>query len=610
MPIFSNRKRVMRIASVVTPLLVFAACGMGCSSRKSFLNEDEQSGRKIFNFARTAAHRSLDPVKQFDEASSDLVSNLYDTVLDYAYLKRPYQLEPGLAESMPQKQTDGVTYIFKLRKGVLFNDDACFAGGKGRELTADDVIYTLKRFADANVNVLSYPLMAGFISGMDRFREETKKLGKGADYSRLDISGVRKLGSHEFSIELTKPNPLALYPFAMSQLSIVPHEAVEKYGEEFERHPVGSGPFVIKDMSRRGEMILVKNPRYWEKYPVEGEPGDSEAGLLEPAGKPLPLVDEVRMPLIEEAQPRILSFQKGELDMVGIDKDNFANFMKSDGGKIVLLPEWQNRIRMYAIPGMSMENFKFNMKDPVVGGYTQKKKALRMAIAHALNVPGYIELMLNGRALPLKTIVPHPISGSEWTQPAEGFAFNRDLAKQRLAEAGYPDGRGLPAIAFEYRDATSQTRQSWEYVRNELASVGIKATANFQTFSAWLQKTERGNFQISSGGWQADYPDAENFYQLLYGANVPPGPNDGSYNNPEYNKLYQEIRFMENGPERFAKMARMNQIVREDVPVIPLFNQMRVGLVPLWVKYLKRNLMYNPPLKYVDIDLQRKAKGM
>jgi ABC-type transport system substrate-binding protein len=147
-------------------------------------------------------------------------------------------------------------------------------------------------------------------------------------------------------------------------------------------------------------------------------------------------------------------------------------------------------------------------------------------------------------------------------------------------------------------------------VRNELDSVGIKATANFQTFSAWIQKTELGNFQVSAGGWQADYPDAENFYQLLYGPNTPPGPNDGSYNNPEYNKLYEEMRLMENGPERFAKMARMNQIIMEDVPVILLFNQMRVGLVPQWVKYLKRNIMYNPPLKYVDIDLKRKAQGL
>jgi ABC-type transport system substrate-binding protein len=602
-------KTILRYSVLMTSLLLLGSCTKSCSSGGgSSVSSGE--GKKVFVYRRTEQYRSLDPVKQFDESSSEIISNVYDTLLSYDYLKRPYQLTPALLESMPEKQADGVTYNFKLRKGVLFNDDPCFPEGKGRELTADDVIYSLKRFADANTNVLSYPLMAGFVVGMDEFREETKKAGKAADYSKLDIAGIQKTGSHEFSIKFTRVNPLALYPFAMTQTSIVPREAVEKYGDEFERHPVGSGAYFIKDASRRGEIVLAKNPRYWDTYPTEGETGDQEAGFLESAGKPLPFIDEVRMPLIEESQPAILSFQKGDIDIVNIDKDNFSKFMKSENGNITLLPEWNGKIKMYAVPGLSMENFKFNMKDPVVGGYTPQKRALRQAIGYALNIPGYIELMMNGRALPLKTIVPHPIAGSEWTQPAEYFTYNREMAAKKLVEAGYPNGQGLPPIVFEYRSATTQVRQQWEFVRNELAQVGIQATANFQTFSAWLQKTERGNFQVSGAGWQADYPDAENFYQLMYGPNVPPGPNDGSYKNDEYDKLYEEIRFMENGPERFAKMARMNQILMEDAPNIILYNQMRVGLTTPWVKNMKRNLMFNPPLKYLDVDLKRKAQGM
>lgn len=604
-------KLFLRYSVLISSLVMIGSCTKSCgSSTKSFLNEDEQKGKKIFVYRRSEAFRSLDPVKQFDEASGDMVGNIFDTLLNYAYLKRPYELSPGLVEAMPEKQADGLTYLFKLRKGVMFNDDPCFPDGKGRELNADDVIYSMKRFADANVNVLSFPLMAGFVVGMDAFREETKKAGKTADYSKLEIEGIQKLGTHEFSIKFTAINPLALYPLAMTQTSIVPREAVEKYGDEFERHPVGSGPFFIKDMSRRGEIILAKNPRYWDTYPTEGEPEDGTSGLLEAAGKPLPFVDEIRMPLIEESQPAILSFQKGEVDLVAIDKDNFGKFLKSENGKITLLPEWQNKISTYAVPGLSMENFKFNMKDPIVGGYTPEKKALRQAIAYALNVPSYVELMMNGRALPLKSIVPQPIAGSEWTQPIEYFTYDKEMAKKKLAEAGFPDGQGLPEIVFEYRAATTQTRQQWEFVRNELAAVGIKATANFQTFSAWLQKTERGNFQVSAAGWQADYPDAENFYQLLYGPNVPPGPNDGAYDNAEYNKLYEEIRFMENGADRFAKMARMNDILKEDSPTVILYNQMRVGLLTPWTKNMKRHLMYNPPLKYLDVDLKRKAQGM
>ena len=165
----------------------------------------------------------------------------------------------------------------------------------------------------------------------------------------------------------------------MSQLSIVPHEAVDTYGDDFERHPVGSGAFFVKVLSRRGDMVLEKNSRYWGTYPSDGEAGDEAAGLLKDAGKKLPFVDEVHLPLIEEAQPRILSFQKGKLDLVGIDKNNFSNFLTDDNGRIVLKEQWKNRIQAYAVPGLSTEYFKFNMKDALVGGYSKEKIALRQA---------------------------------------------------------------------------------------------------------------------------------------------------------------------------------------------------------------------------------------
>jgi ABC-type transport system substrate-binding protein len=275
-----------------------------------------------------------------------------------------------------------------------------------------------------------------------------------------------------------------------------------------------------------------------------------------------------------------------------------------------LQPDWAAKVNFYAMPGLSSEYLKFNMKDSLMGGYTPQKKALRQAFAYAMNTAGYIELLLNGRAAQLHSIVPHPINGSEWTNPTTYLDYNVEMAKQKLAEAGYPEGKGLPEIAVEYRSTATTVRQQWEYVRDNLAKAGIKATANFQTFSAWLQKTEKGNFQVSGAGWQADYPDAENFFQLLYGKNTPPGPNDGSFDNAEYNKLYEEIRYMENGPDRYAKFARMNEIIKEDAPVVILYNQMRVGLMTPWVRNFKRNAMYNPPLKYVDIDLDRQAKGM
>ena len=301
---------------------------LGCTKSITEYNPDG-SVKKIFHYFRVAAHKSLDPQKQFDSASADMINVVYDTLLSYHYLKRPYQLTPNLVTQMPVLSEDGLTYRFDLRQDVYFVDDPCFKGGKGRQLNVDDVIYSIKRFADYNVNTLSYgTLMQGFVAGMDEFRAQTKNLGEEKTvYDNMRITGIRKTGPFQFEMTLTQPIPMALLPFAASQLAIVAKEAVAYYGIDFKHHPVGTGPFIISQYSRRGEMRLSKNPKYHRVYPSEGEPGDQENGLLRDAGKKLPLIDEVRMPLIEESQPRMLKFRRGRLDWVGVDKK--------------ILPKWQ-----------------------------------------------------------------------------------------------------------------------------------------------------------------------------------------------------------------------------------------------------------------------------
>jgi ABC-type transport system substrate-binding protein len=218
---------------------------------------------------RQEAYKTLDPVKQFDASSAELIQNVYDSLLEYDYLTRPYRMVPNLLAKMPELSADGLTYSFELRSDVRFVDDPCFPGGKGRPLVTDDVIYSLKRFAHGTLNVKSYTLWQGAVQGMDEFREQTQK---GADMNKLDIAGIKKIDDRKFTITLTKANPLALFPLAATQTSIVPREAVEKYGDQFEQHPVGTGPFKIKTLQRRGVTILEKNPNYHGVYPSEGEP--------------------------------------------------------------------------------------------------------------------------------------------------------------------------------------------------------------------------------------------------------------------------------------------------------------------------------------------------
>ncbi|HMI94545.1 MAG TPA: ABC transporter substrate-binding protein, partial [Polyangiales bacterium] len=478
-------------------------------------NQPGGDGRKVFRYgARVSSAKSLDPVKQFDAASAELIQNVYDSLLEYHYLKRPYELTPTLLRKMPELSADGLTYSFELRDDVRFIDDPCFPGGKGRPLVSDDVIYSFKRFADANTNDQSYVLWQGVVVGMDEFREQTRKLGKGGvRYDRLEIAGVHKLDAQRFTVRLNQPNPLALLPLASSQLAIHPREAVEHYKEEFERHPVGTGPFKMKVYSRRGVVILVKNPDYFGVYPSEGAPGDAEKGLLASAGKRLPLVDEVQMPLLEETQPAILQFLVGQLEWVAMDRDNFLKMAYRDHGGFHLKGDFARKFTIYSEPYLSMEYFFFNMDDPLVG----KNRALREAIAYGLDNAGFIAEMRNGRGAVLRSPVPLPIAGSQNDVVTDWFDYDLEAAKRKLVEAGYPGGKGLPPITIEYRSSNSMVRQEFEYRRANLAKIGIKMLPNFQTFSAFLDRVDRGNFQMMSGGWQADYPDAENFlYPLLH----------------------------------------------------------------------------------------------
>ncbi len=559
----------------------------------------EDGGRKILRIARRAEYKSLDPAGQFDSASAEIVTNVYDTLLEYHYLDRPYRLVPNLLSRMPERQADGVTYLFTLREGVRFSDDPAFPGGMGRELRAEDVIYTIKRFSDANVNSKSYVLMRNVVVGLDDFRAATREHGPGLDYSKYDVAGLQRDGDYRIKMRFTGENPLALYLFAMSPLSIVAREAVEHYGTDFERHPVGTGPFVLRQNDRRGTMILVKNPSYHGRYPERV--GDGGRLTWADTGPSLPFVDEVHLPLIEESQPAMLRFRKGGLDLHSVDRDNFIKMVERDpdGGFTLKLP-YDQYFRMYWAESLACEYIAFNMLDPLVG----KNRALRQAIAYALDVDEFIKIMLNGRAKRLRTIVPHPIAGSERDIDPDYYAYDPDKARAKLAEAGYPGGEGLPEIEFDFRSTQKEVRQGFEFVRHQLAMVGITAVARYHTFSAYLSRVESGNFQVSTSGWFADYPDAENFYQLLYSKNRPPGPNISAFEDAEYDRLYEETRFMVNGPERFSRFARMAEIVREEVPVILRYDRLAFGIYQKRLKHVTGHMMNTAPYKYFDLEVE------
>ncbi len=292
----------------------------------------QSAPQKVLTVARTSPFETLDPPRQFSLQTNDIVVMVYNSLLRFSYLQRPYQLEPDLLERLPELSADKLSYTLTLKKGLRFHDSPAFPGGKGREVTADDVLYSLRRYADARLNTKSWFAMEGAVAGLDAWRAATAKAAPGDDLMAVPVEGLQKLDALRLRIKLTKPNPLFLYTLAMSPTSVVPQEAVRHYGDQFGVNPVGTGPFTLKNAERKGVLQLLKNPHYHGVYPSAGAPGDAERGLLKDAGRKLPLLDAVHMPLIEEAQPTMLRFLSGELDRVAVDRANFSKMGRVEPG--------------------------------------------------------------------------------------------------------------------------------------------------------------------------------------------------------------------------------------------------------------------------------------
>jgi len=540
--------------------------------------------------------KGLDPAHADDLYSGTEVGRVYEGLLQYHYLKRPYVLIPNLAESMPEISADGKTLTFKLKKGVLFQDDASFkeTGGKGRELTAEDFIYSFKRLADPKVASSGWWVFDEKIAGLNEWRDAASKAGT-TDYAK-PVEGLKAMDRYTLQLKLTKRSAQFLYSLAMSFTCAVPHEAVEHYGKEFLNHPVGTGPFRLEEYNPASKLVWVKNPTYRkELYPSEGEPSDKENGNLVDAGKPLPFSDKLVVQVFVEQQPQWLTFLSGKLDASSIPKDNFAQAITS--GK-ELTPELKEKgIRLIIAPGLDITHDTFNMVDPLFG----KNKFLRQAISLAINEEPIIELFYNGRAIPAQGPIPPGIEGydPEFKNPYR--QFNLAKAKELLAKAGFPDGKGLAPIEFA-TVASSTSRQMTEYFEKSLSAIGVKVKVNSYSWPEFQAAVRNKRAQMWGQAWSADYPDAENFLALFYGKNVSPGPNDSNYQNPEFDRLYEKALTLQDTPARTAIYKQMVKMLVEDAPWIFGVHRLGYGLVQPWLKNYKQHDFDHSKAKYYRVD--------
>lgn len=564
----------------------------------------EANGTEL-NLSTPANIKGMDPAGAEDTYSAMEVLRVYEGLLEYHPFKRPYTLVPLLAESMPKIAKGGTEYIFKIRKGVLFQNDIAFPLGKGRELKAADFVYSLKRLADPKVQATGWWLLENRVLGLDEWRATALKTGH-ADYS-AKVDGLQAPDDTTLIIKLKKPVPQFLYALAMPYSAAVAQEVVEKYGSDFLNHPVGTGPFQVISYKPKEEIDYIKNPTYWgQTYPTEGALSDKEAGLLEDAGKKLPLVDRVSVRVIIEDQPRWLHFLQGDLDINGVPKDNFGQAIDENKN---LRPEFREKGMVLSKDvGMDLTYTAFNTDSDEIPQF--RNKHVRQAISLALDNREAIHTFYNDMATFAQTPIPPGIPGYDPNFKNPYRTNDLVLAKKLLADAGYPDGKGFPEITYDtLADTTS--RQMAEYVAKNLKNLGLQVKMNTDTWPTLLERIQRRQTQLWGLAWGADYPDAENFLQLFYGPNAQPGGMNGAYyRNKEYDRLFEKARSMPDSPERTRLYRQLAQMVAEDCPVVLDLHRIAVTLHQPWLRNWKHMEFANNGAKYlgVNMDLKRKLR--
>lgn len=577
-----------RLGLTLLALTLFA----GCTRRSN------DNGKKVLRLYFLDDVKSLDPVQANDQPSAEVLGHLFEGLVQYSYLGAPDSVIPAIAEALPTFANKGRLVTFKLRDGVTFQDDAAFPGGKGRALLASDFVYVLKRIADPRTGSSNWWMFEGVIEGLDEWRAKIES-ATGGDRDKLfdaDVAGLSAPDARTFVLKLKKSYPQLLQILAMPTAVAMAREVVEKYGPEIINHPVGTGPFRLKSWVRSSKVAVEKNPTFHgETYPSTGSEDDRSKGLLAAAGAKLPFVDEIQWDIIKEEQPRWLKFKKGELDLAEIPKDNF---LEAIDGRGELKEELASQgVRLHKYLSLTSWWIEFNLKDPVLG----KNKKLRQAISAAFDRSRALDILFSNRGILADAPLPVTVEGGS---DVAKFAYGYDLvkAKSLLAEAGFPDGKGLPELTFDLRGPGTTHRQMGELLKDNLGKVGIRLNILANSFPEALEKAKRSRFQMMLGGWAADYPDSENFMQLFYSGNKAPGTNTSNFANAEFDALYTQIRTQLPGPDRKKAVLKMVTILQEEVPGAYFYHEMKYRFSWKRLKNYKPHLFLYSFGKYLDVE--------
>ncbi|MDH5285989.1 MAG: ABC transporter substrate-binding protein [Betaproteobacteria bacterium] len=556
--------------------------------------------------AMPVAENGFDPQAVYDAYSSRICDAIFDALYTYDYFARPAKLVPNTADGLPQIADGGRTYTLKVRRGIFFAPHPAF-GGKPRELTAEDYVYSFKRILDPAVRSYSLHLLEGRLAGLDPVLAQARKAGK-LDYA-APIEGLKALDRHTLQVKFIEPNYSFQHVLATTAFAAVAKEVVAAKGDSAGRvmeDPVGTGPYRLAEWRRSQRIVLEANPSFRDvrfPAPPAGEPGDAAIakGL---AGRRLPLTPRIEVSIIEEAQPRLLAFRRGELDYVDVPSSLAETVLDGDKLKPDLAA---TGVRLLRQVDPSLAFTFFNMEDPVVGGYTPEKIALRRAITMANDRGSAVRILQNGQAMLATQMIPPPVPGHS-DALAMKDPFDPAGARALLDRFGYkdrdgdgfrelPDGR--PLVLKKGMTPTAADRAASELWTKNLAAIGIRTEFVVQKWPELNKMAEAGQLQVWNLAWIASIPDVDAFYSPLFSPNVGTS-NDARLKLADYDRAYERMRALPDGPERRALYKRMNELVAAYAPWILETYSYQNRLAQPWLKGVKLHPFRGAPWAYYE----------
>ena len=564
---------------------------------------------KVFRYAFEIAETSFDPHRISDAYSNIVNQGMFESPLTYDYLARPLKLKPQTLVTMPEISADGTTYTLRVKPGIYFADDPAFKGKK-RELVAADYIYTLKRLLDPKVVASQQAEVEPYVVGAEEAASQARRANR-FDYD-APIEGLKVLDRYTFQVKINKPQYVFIYAFADCRVTCaVAREVVEHYGDDFGAHPVGTGPWKLGFWKRSSKMVFERNPNFREEifdaHPPAGDARGEEI-LARFKGRRVPMLDRVEVAIIEETQPRWLSFLNEEMDFIFLVPEEFA-YQAFPNNRIA--PNLARRgIRMEQLPALDLTYNFFNMLDPVVGGYTPEKVALRRAISLSYKTTDEINIIRKGQAIAAQTPYSPGVAGYDPNFRTSAGEYDIPKAKALLDMFGYvdrdgdgyremPDGSPL-AINFS-SSPTARDAQFDELWRRSLDDIGVRMNVVKAKWPDILKAARAGKVQFWQLGGSATMPDADTWLTSLYGPNLE--GNLAKFALPEYDRLYEKARVMPDSPERTKVYQELTRLVVAYAPWKINTHRIRTDMwYPPVVGYRRSPMLTFNFWKFIDVQ--------